>query len=164
MPEQPPTSPEHTGSDDDRRLLARISDEMVRAKKEFFGRGPTKAKSYVLDDMLVVVMRGGMTTAEKTMLDFGHRDQVRQFRQLFENAMAERLTKTMEKLTGQRIVNYQSQILFNPDIVVELFVFDTNIEEEGGLAEGAPDDQLLDADSAPTTNDRPLDQPPSYGR
>ncbi len=61
-------------------LLARISNEMVRAQKQFFGKGPTEAKSYMLDDFLLIVMRGGLTTAEKTMLEFGKPDQVRQFR------------------------------------------------------------------------------------
>jgi uncharacterized protein YbcI len=70
---------------------------MVRAQKEYFGKGPTKAKSYMLDDMLIIVMRGGMTTAEKTMLEFGQADQVRAFRQLFENEMTERLTDMVER-------------------------------------------------------------------
>ncbi len=83
-------------------LLARVSNEMVRAQKQFFGKGPTEAKSYMLDDFLLIVMRGGLTTAEKTMLEFGKPDQVRQFRQLFENEMTERLTDMVERLTAAR--------------------------------------------------------------
>lgn len=59
------------GEDRGQSMLLRLSNEMVRAQKEFFGKGPTRAKSYILDDMLFIVMRGGMTTAEKTMLEFG---------------------------------------------------------------------------------------------
>jgi uncharacterized protein YbcI len=112
--------PELSGGD----LLARLSDEMVRAKKQFFGKGPEQAKSYMLDDVLIVVMRGGLTTAEQTMLRFGRQNMVRQFRQLFENEMTEVLTRRVEEATGRTVVNYQSQIMFDPDIVVELFVFD----------------------------------------
>jgi uncharacterized protein YbcI len=104
-------------------MLARLSDEMVRAKKQFFGKGPEQAKSYMLDDILFVVMRGGLTTAEETMLRFGRQDMVRQFRQLFENDMTELLTSLVEETTGRRVVNYQSQIIFGPDIIVEMFVF-----------------------------------------
>src|ERR687893_1022997 len=108
MAEQDESSAPQEGTEEEGgALLARISNEMVRAQKEFFGKGPTKAKSYMLDDMLIIVMRGGMTTAEKTMLDFGKEDQVREFRQLFENEMTERLTDTMEELPGRKIVNYQ---------------------------------------------------------
>ena len=105
-------------------MLARLSDEMVRAKKQFFGKGPEQAKSYMLDDLLIVVMRGGLTTAEQTMLRFGQDTMVRQFRQLFENEMTETLTRAVEETTGRRVVNYQSQIMFDPDIIVEMFVFD----------------------------------------
>jgi uncharacterized protein YbcI len=106
-------------------LLTRISNEMVRAQKKFFGKGPTSAKSYMLDDMLLIVMRGGFTTAEETMLEFGQQDLVRQFRQIFENEMTERLHKMVEELTGRQVLTYQSQILFEPDVVVEIFLFDS---------------------------------------
>ena len=113
------SSPELQGGD----VLARLSDDMVRAKKQFFGKGPEQAKSYMLDDMLFVVMRGGLTTAEQTMLRFGRQNMVRQFRQLFENEMTEVLTGLVEEATGRTVVNYQSQIMFDPDIIVEMFVF-----------------------------------------
>lgn len=111
-------------------LLMRISTEMVRAQKRFFGKGPTQAKSYFLDDMLIIVLKGGLTTAEKTMLDFGEEDQVRQFRQNFENQMTDRLTEMIEQLTGRKVVTYQSQIMFSPDRVVEMFVFDDDVRAE----------------------------------
>lgn len=104
-------------------MLARISDEMVTAKKKFFGKGPEQAKSYMLDDLLVTVMRGGLTTAEQTMLRFGQEDMIRQFRQLFENEMTEHLTGLVERTTGRKVVNYQSQVMFDPDIIVEMFFF-----------------------------------------
>ncbi len=62
-------------------VMARISTEVVRTLKESFGKGPVKAKSYLLDDFLLVVMRGGITVAEQTMLQRGHGDMVREFRQ-----------------------------------------------------------------------------------
>jgi uncharacterized protein YbcI len=129
--------PESTGGD----MLARLSDEMVRAKKQFFGKGPEQAKSYMVDDLLIVVMRGGLTTAEQTMLRFGRQNMVRQFRQLFENAMTEELTSRVEEATGRTVVNYQSQIMFDPDIVVEMFVLDQ--PREDGIAATA-EDQLAD--------------------
>jgi uncharacterized protein YbcI len=105
-------------------MLARLSDEMVRAKKQFFGKGPEQAKSYMLDDILIIVMRGGLTTAEQTMLRFGRPKLVRQYRQLFEDEMTEHLTSLVEQTTGRTVVNYQSQIMFDPDIIVEMFVFE----------------------------------------
>ena len=111
-------------------LLAQISNEMVRAQKTFFGRGPTQAKSYMLDDFLLIVMRGGFLPVERTMLDAGKEDIVRQYRQDFENEMTGRLTAKMEELTGRKILTYQSQTLFDPDIVIEIFFFDTAVAPE----------------------------------
>ncbi len=105
-------------------LLSRISSEMVRLQKEFYGRGPESAKSYMLDDLLVTVMRGGMTTAERTMLDLGRSDAVRAFRQEWQNEMGEKLVSRVEALTGRRVATYQSQVMFDPDTIVELFVFE----------------------------------------
>lgn len=114
-------------------LLAQISNEFVTMQKEFWGLGPVQAKSYMMDDLLLVVMRGGTTRAERTMLDFGQQDLVRTFRQTFENEMTKNLTDKIERLTGRKVLTYQSQILFDPDIVTELFVFDK--AADGGAAE-----------------------------
>jgi uncharacterized protein YbcI len=131
-------------------MLARLADEMVRAKKQFFGKGPEQAKSYMVDDMLFVVMRGGLTTGEQTMLRFGRQDMVRQFRQLFENEMTELLTSRVEQTTGRRVVNYQSQIMFDPDVIVEMFVFDQPRKDgleatAGGQLEQEPTGAATDA-------------------
>jgi uncharacterized protein YbcI len=104
-------------------VLSKISTEVVRTLKESFGKGPVKAKSYLLDDFLLVVMRGGATVAEETMLDRGHGDLVRQFRQTYQNEMGDSLIAKIESLTGRKVVNYQSQVLFNPQIVIEIFFF-----------------------------------------
>jgi uncharacterized protein YbcI len=122
-------------------LLARISTEVVRTIKDSFGKGPVKAKSYMLDDFLLVVMRGGVTVAEQTMLDRGHGDLVRQFRQTYQNEMGAELVSKVEALTGRKVVNYQSQILFEPHIVMEIFFFEDSTGEP-----------VTDADTASLTN------------
>ena len=71
-------------------LLRQISTGMARMQKDAFGKGPISTKSYMFDDLLLIVMREGLTVAEKTMLDFGRADLVRDFRQQFENEMTSR--------------------------------------------------------------------------
>jgi uncharacterized protein YbcI len=104
--------------------LSRISTEMVRLQKQYFGRGPERAKSYMVDDLLFIVMRGGVTTAERTMLDSDQEDLVRNFRQAFENEMGARLIGMVEEVTGRKVLTYQSQILFDPDVIIEIFIFE----------------------------------------
>lgn len=152
-----------TGSEGrDGELLSRISNEMVRAQKDFFGKGPIGAKSYMLDDLLIIVMRGGMTTAERTMLDFGKEDQVRAFRQLFENEMTGRLTEMIERLTHRKVLTYQSQVMFDPDVIVEMFVFDHQNEAEG--IEATAKGQLVDSEIGAATDDAELDVESSPGQ
>ncbi len=115
---------EGQAQDEGQNLLLQISNGMVRAQKEFFGKGPTKAKSYLLDDFLLIVMRGSQTQAEQTMLEFGQEHLVREFRQQFENEVADTLTRMVERVTGRRVLTYQSQILFEPEVVIEIFFFD----------------------------------------
>jgi len=133
------------GEDRGSSLLSRISNEMVQMQKKYFGKGPTKAKSYLLDDFLLIVMRGGLSNAERTMLDAGEENQVRSFRQGFENEMTSRLTGMVENLTGRKVLSYQSQILFDPDVVIEIFFFDDTVDarEREATAAGQSEDDSI---------------------
>ena len=120
-------------------------------QKQAFGKGPIHAKAYMFDDLLMVVMRDGLTVAEKTMLGFGREDLVRAFRQQFENDMTTRMIERIEELTGRKVLTYQSQIMFDPDVIVEIFVFDAadGYEERFATAEGQMDDDPADEADPP---------------
>jgi uncharacterized protein YbcI len=125
-------------------VLTAISRETVRAMKQYYGKGPVSAKSYLMDDLLFVVMRDGLTMGEETLLDAGEPDTVRAFRQRFENVMTTRLIATIEQLTGRKVLTYQSQIMFDPHVVVEMFVFDRAVSREAAQETA---DSMLEPDS-----------------
>jgi uncharacterized protein YbcI len=114
-------------------LLKRISAEMSAAQKREFGKGPLRARSYLFDDLLQVVMREGLTVAEHAMVRFGRRETVRSFRQDFQDQMAQALTSLVEQATGRKVIGFASQIMFDPDVVITTFVFDRDIE--GGFVQ-----------------------------
>lgn len=118
-----PPDPPLVEPDDGVGMLAAISRELVRAKKKHFGKGPERARSYMVDDLLFVVMRGGILPAEKTLVDAGDEDAAREFRQRFQDNMDALLPGIVEQLSGRKVINYQSQTLYDPDIIVEIFVF-----------------------------------------
>jgi uncharacterized protein YbcI len=122
-------------------LLSELSNEMVRIQKKFWGRGAVEAKSYLFDDFLLIVMRGGLTIAEESMLAKGHEDEVRAFRQVWQNDMTGILTSMVQERTGRTVVNYQSQVMFDPDVVVEMFMFgrEDGTREPATLAEPTPE-------------------------
>ena len=130
-------------------LLARISAEIVRTWKEHYGKGPTSTKSYMFDDLLFVVMRGGLNSAEKFLLEKDEVDVVRQYRQTFENRMDEILSEKIEELTGRKVIAFNSQILFSPDMSIEIFVFGDRGAEES-----------IDATALGQISDRPVGEVP----
>src|SRR5215210_7056359 len=95
------TSDVQTG--DSHGLLADISNAMVGLKKGFYGKGPTKAKTYINDNYVFCVMQGGLTRNEETLLAAGEHDLVRRYRLKFQEAMAEPTTEAIERLTGRKV-------------------------------------------------------------
>src|SRR5215210_6019246 len=107
-----------------RGLIAEISNAMVGLKKGFYGKGPTKAKTYINDNYVFCVMQGGLTKNEETLLAAGEHDLVRRYRLKFQEAMAEPTTEAIERLTGRKVIGYHSQIVFEPEHAFEIFVLD----------------------------------------
>jgi uncharacterized protein YbcI len=103
--------------------LAEATNGIVRLFSEYYGRGPTRAKSYLLDDIyLVTVVRDTLTTVERTLAAAGHSEQVRSVRLTFQEAMADEFKGVVEQALGRRVAAYHSQLLIDADIGFEMFV------------------------------------------
>lgn len=106
-------------------LLAAISTNIVGILREHYGRGPMRAKTYVLDDVIVVVMRGsGFTPLEQTIMDSGRPERVVAMREDFQRVMQDRYQETIKQLTGRNVIAFLSQAHVEPDITVEMFFID----------------------------------------
>jgi uncharacterized protein YbcI len=93
-----------------------------------------KAKTYALDDLIVVVMRGsGFTALEQTIMDSGEPDRVVAMRHDFQRVMTRRFTETIEELTGRNVVAFLSQAHVEPDLTLEIFFIDGPLEGFGAL-------------------------------
>ena len=121
-------------------LLTAISTSIVHILREHYGRGPMRAKTYVLDDIIVVVMRGsGFTALEQTIMDSGEPDRVIAMREDFQRVMAKRYRETIEGLTGRKVLAVLSQAHVEPDITMEIFFVDGPLEGFGALEISTPD-------------------------
>jgi uncharacterized protein YbcI len=105
-------------------LRAAIANAMVGLKKNHYGRGPEAAKAFIEDDYIFVVLEGGLTRNEETLLAAGRADLVRQYRLAFQEAVAETATGAVEELTGRKVIGYHSQIVFDPVRAFEIFVLE----------------------------------------
>jgi uncharacterized protein YbcI len=105
--------------------LAEVTNGIVKLFREYYGRGPNKAKSYILDDRIVVcVLEDTMTTVEQTLVNNGDHDMVRQVRLRFQEAMALEFKTVVEKAMGRRVAAYHSQLTMQPDMGFEFFVLE----------------------------------------
>jgi uncharacterized protein YbcI len=108
-----------------------ISNAMVGLKKEFYGKGPTKAKTFLNDNYVFCVMEGGLTRNEETLIARGQEDLVRNYRLRFQEAMEDSTVEAIQRITGRRVIGYHSQIVFDPERAFEIFVLDRPIEDSG---------------------------------
>jgi uncharacterized protein YbcI len=104
--------------------LTAISDGLVALLKEFYGRGPTQAKSYYQDDLVVCILRGGYTQVEQTLRDGGRGTAVIEQRMQFQELMRERFEAVIEGATGRRVIGFMSGNQQDPDLMCEVFVLD----------------------------------------
>lgn len=105
-------------------LRTALANAMVGLKKQYYGRGPTAAKAWILDDYVFVVMEDGLTRNEETLLAAGKADVVRAYRLSFQETVGETTTAAVEELTGRRVLAYHSQIVFDPARMFEIFVLE----------------------------------------
>ena len=103
-----------------------ISDGLVALLKEYYGRGPEQAKTYVNDDLVVCLLRGGFTPVEQTLRQGGYGDAVINQRMAFQEVMRERFEQVVEQATGRRVVGFMSGNQQEPDMICEVFVLAHN--------------------------------------
>jgi uncharacterized protein YbcI len=124
------TARSEAGNADGRRSLGMdISREMVSLMKDYLGRGPTNARTYIRDNLIVVIMRDTMTKAESTLADRGEQDAVRTTRRLFQETMREDASAVVERLTGRKVVSFMSDHDIGKDVAAEIFVLDPDHDD-----------------------------------
>jgi uncharacterized protein YbcI len=101
-----------------------ISNALVGIKKQLYGKGPVKAKTYINDNYIFSVLEGGLTRNEETLLSAGEHDLVRAYRLRFQESVSPTITTAIEEVTSRKVLAYHSQIVFEPDRAFEIFVLD----------------------------------------
>ena len=101
-----------------------ISNGIVQLMSTHYGRGPNKAKSFVVDHYVFVVLEDLLTRAETTMVENGHADMVRDMRITFQADMADEFKAVVEGALGRKLLTYQSQVVFDPPMGFEIFVLE----------------------------------------
>jgi uncharacterized protein YbcI len=108
----------------DGALRSAISQAIVRIHAEHYGKGATQAKTYAWDNLLVTVLRDVLTVAERTLVDVGRPDAVRDVRATFQHTMEQTFRSAVERLSGRRVHSFMSQVDPVTGLGVEVFVLE----------------------------------------
>lgn len=118
-PEQQPRTESERGA-----VAAQISREIVQLHANMYGRGPTKAKTYVQDEFILCTLEDVFTPAERTLIGAGKAEQVQATRGAFQDAVADEFISIVESATGRRVRAFLCQVHIEPELSAELFIME----------------------------------------
>ena len=115
-------------------LVSQLSREIVQLHARLYGRGPTKARSYLHGDYAFCVLEEVFITAERTLVAAGSGDHVRDTRHKFQDAVQQEFIEVVERITGRQVRVFLSQVDVEANLALEFFLF----AEAGDSAEVGP--------------------------
>jgi uncharacterized protein YbcI len=113
---------EESGSPTVGGMRAAIANGIVRLQAEYYGRGPTRSKAYITEDLVVVVLEESFTQAERTLVERGEKDAIQQIRRRFQQQMRDEFSSVVEQVTGRRVRTFLSETNLEDDVSVEIFL------------------------------------------
>jgi uncharacterized protein YbcI len=119
----------------DGRSALDISNAITRLHREHYGRGPSEARTIIQRNYVITFLDDVYTKVERTLIDAGDRETVRQTRLAFQRAMEPAFRGAVEELTGRKVIAFLSQVHFDPDLSQETFVLEPLAEDASPEAE-----------------------------
>lgn len=106
------------------RQASAVGTAITRLHREHYGRGATVTRTVFQRNYVIAFLEDIYTTVEKTLLKDGRQEDVKRTRQLFQMAMEPDFIAEVEKITGRKVMQFMSQVSFEPDIAAEIFVLE----------------------------------------
>ena len=105
-------------------FLADIGRGLAELHTQYYGKGPSRARTYMLDDTVICLLEGGFTIVERTLIADDNSEAVHEIRRSFQQAMEQPFKDVVEGASKRAVLAYMSQIHTSPDLAVELFVLE----------------------------------------
>jgi uncharacterized protein YbcI len=118
------------------QLSAALANELGKMISDFVGRGATRSRAFVHNDVVVLLLEDGATRAEVNLVAAGRAELVRQARDALQRAMEDELVAAVERLTGRTVRTFISGLSTEGESAVEVFVLEPEVpapESNGGL-------------------------------
>jgi uncharacterized protein YbcI len=119
-------------------LYAAISNAIVKLLREYTGRGPTKARTTIRDNVVVVMLEQTLTKGERILVQKGRGENVLILRHEYQEAMREESSEKIAGLTGRNVIAMMSANHLDPDLAAEIYVLDGPPDHHGPDAPALP--------------------------
>lgn len=111
------------------RQAASISNAITRLHRDHYGRGATTTRTIIQRNYVVCFLEGIYTPVERTLIEAGRSETVRETRNTFQDAMGSKFREAVEEATGRTVIAFMSQVHFDPDMAAEVFVLEPQGED-----------------------------------
>ena len=118
-------------------LQMALSNAIVGCLRDYTGRGPTRARTTIRDNVVLIILEQTLTKGEQSLVAKGRGDRVLALRQEYQDAMREESSAMVAKLTRRKVIAMMSANHINPDLGAEIFVLDGPPELHAATAETA---------------------------
>jgi len=93
------------------RLEDKISSKMISFQREQLGRGAESAKTYIIDDMVIIRLKGVLTSAEKQLANNEKgKALIKEMRYQLEEIIRPKLEEMIEEIIGIKVVSLHNDI------------------------------------------------------
>lgn len=120
-------------------IASAISGAVVGLMREYTGRGPTRARTYINEDLISVVLQDTLTMGERSLVRDGEVELVLASRKAFQRTMSREMIAAVEEHSGRRVLAFLSANHIDPDIAIESFFLLPRSSDGANGADGESD-------------------------
>jgi uncharacterized protein YbcI len=111
-------------SNDRGKAAAAISNAIAGMHRTHYGRGATRTRTVMGSDYVICFLEDVYTPVERTLIDAGRFDSVRDQRNAFQDTMRDKFSTAVEEALGRKVVGFLSQVHVDPDLSIETFILE----------------------------------------
>jgi uncharacterized protein YbcI len=101
---------------------AAVSNAVTRLMYDLYGKGAARTRTYMTDEHVFCALEGVLTTVERTLVEAGETDLVRELRVRFGELVRPVIGAEVGRLLSRQVVAVESQLVFDPDTLFLIFV------------------------------------------
>ncbi|MEK6546497.1 MAG: DUF2294 domain-containing protein [Nitrospinota bacterium] len=111
------------------QMEAEISNALTKFELEYMGRGPKETKAYIIDDMILVRLKGVLTDAEKKLTHNQEgRELIKKVRLTLLEGAKDLLFQVIKDIVGVNVINLHTDISTHTGERVIIFTLSENLD------------------------------------